>query len=196
MVESTGPRERVRSGGTGSHWFWRGSSAHRVTPLTEKDSRTFPSTLTTIDGKEIDVQQLAKEKNLVVVTLKAPWCRVCHRQLLRLKALWPELEPCRVTFVVLAPGPAHELARVRERTGFDFPFVADENLDIARALQLEMGAGQMVPALFHVLPNLKTRLDSTWTQRRILWRRVIEALLRLHSGITLQRYRFAFVRVS
>jgi len=113
----------------------------------------FPAQLQSIDGQTLDIDKLATEHNLVVITLKATWCPVCQTQLERVKQLLPELRACEVTFVVLAPGPAEELAQIRERTGFEFPFVADEELRIARSLNIAMTEDEILPCMFHVLPD-------------------------------------------
>ena len=124
-------------------------------------SPQFPPRVTDIEGRTLSVDSLATERNLVVVTLKAPWCPVCQEQLMRLKARLPELEACGVSFVVLAPGSPEELAAIRARTGFDFPFVVDEGLEIARSLGLAMTEDQILPAMLQILPN-----------RRIGWRQL------------------------
>jgi peroxiredoxin len=113
----------------------------------------FPSTVVDIDGYVIDIERLADEQNLVVVTLKATWCLVCQRQLVRLRERLPDLERCGVTFVVLAPGPAEELASIRKRTGFEFPFVADEGLAVARSLGLTLSEEEILPCMLQILPG-------------------------------------------
>jgi len=121
-----------------------------------KTAAVFPAkVLTDIEGKAVDVEKLAATHNLVVVTLKATWCPVCQRQLLRLKKILPMLKLCRVTFIVLAPGPAKELAKIKKRTGFDFPFVQDQGLVIARSLGIARNGNQILPCMLHVLPDLK-----------------------------------------
>lgn len=121
-----------------------------------KNTAVFPAkVLIDTDGKVVDIERLANAHNLVVVTLKATWCSVCQRQLLRLKKILPKLKLCRVSFIVLAPGPAKELAKIKERTGFDFPFVEDQGLKIARSLGIARSGDQILPCMFHVLPDLK-----------------------------------------
>lgn len=112
-----------------------------------------PAGLTDIGGREIDVAGLARDRNLVIVTLKAPWCPVCQEQLLRIRRRLPDLEACGVTFLVLAPGPPEQLAAIRKRTGFEFPFVADEGLRIARSLGIAMSEELILPCMLQVLPN-------------------------------------------
>ena len=116
---------------------------------------SFPAQLTDIAGNRIDVQKLAEEKNLVVVTLKATWCPVCRRQLERIQNILPKLKSCNVTFIVLSPGPAEDLAKIKAALGFNYPFVADEDFAVARSLGLERPGNQIVPCMFQVLPNLR-----------------------------------------
>ncbi len=125
------------------------------------DKILFPDFVTDIDGRMIDVGALAGNHNLVVVTLKAPWCSVCQRQLVRIRERLPELESCGVTFLVLAPGTPEELNSIRERTGFRFPFVADNELAIARSLGIALTKSEILPCMLQILPD-----------RRIGWRQL------------------------
>ena len=107
----------------------------------------FPSTVVDTEGERIDVARLAREREIVIVTLKATWCPICREQLVRLKGKLARINTARVAFLVLAPGPVEELREVKDDTGFPYPFIADEDLRIARALGLGMGTDQIVPAL-------------------------------------------------
>lgn len=123
------------------------------TPQEDQAVVRFPAAVVDIDGNSIRIDDLARSHNLVVVTLKAPWCPVCQQQLRRLVALLPKLRQCDVTFVVLSPGPAEELAAIRSRTGFEFPFVADTGLAIARSLGLAMNEDEIYPCMLQILPD-------------------------------------------
>ena len=130
-------------------------------PEKADDVARFPAKLVDIGGNELDVTQLATDHNLVVVTLKATWCPVCQHQLERIRDLLPKLEPCNVTFIVLSPGPAEDLAKIQERIGFRFPFVADADLAVARPLGLDRPGGQIFPCMFQLLKD-----------RRIGWKQL------------------------
>ena len=62
------------------------------------------------------------------------------------------------TFIVLSPGPADELRKVRKRTEFPYPFVEDKGL--AKKLKLQIAADQIQPAIFAV--NKKRKI--AWMQ--------------------------------
>lgn len=113
----------------------------------------FPAELVDIDGQLIDVEELATNDHLVVVTLKATWCPVCQRQLQRLKTLLPQLQRCRVNLIVLSPGPRDELAAIRDRTGLDASFVVDEGLATARSLGIATAENRIFPCMLQILPD-------------------------------------------
>ena len=122
---------------------------------------TLPATLTDVYGKPVDVAALASRHRLVVVTLKEPACPVCRSQLERLRSELPRLLSCGATFVVLAPGPRDALRAVADATGFPYPFVEDRDLALARAADLVLAPGQIVPAI--LVAN--ERREVVWMDR-------------------------------
>jgi peroxiredoxin len=122
---------------------------------------TLPATLTDVWGTPVDVGALASRHRLVVVTLKEPTCPVCRSQLERLRQALPRLRSCGATFVVLAPGPRDALRAVAEETGFPYPFVEDRDLALARAADLVLAPGQIVPAI--LVAN--ERREIVWADR-------------------------------
>jgi peroxiredoxin len=129
--------------------------------LAASEPLRLPATLRTIDGETLDLAALARTKTVIVVTLKATWCPVCQHQLERIRRRLSEFEPCGVTFLVLAPGPASELAEIQSRLDLAFPFVEDTGLKISRSLGLEIGEGQIAPAIL----MLESDLTVGWLQR-------------------------------
>ena len=114
---------------------------------------SFPAQLLDIDGRAVDVSALASAHRLIVVTLKAPWCPVCARQLARLEGLSAALENCGATFLVLSPGPAERIRAVREATGFAIGGVAP--------VAHELAPDQIVPSLLAV----DSERTIVWQQR-------------------------------
>ena len=126
-----------------------------------EQSPVLPPQLVDLEGQTIDLLKLAQKNRLFFVTLKATWCTVCANQLIRLAKLKTRLNNCGATFVVLAPGPRKELKAIKKRTGFPYPFVEDKGLKLARRLDLELGPGQIQPAIFEVSKERKI----VWLQR-------------------------------
>ena len=121
----------------------------------------FPDRLVDISGNEWDVAEMAREDNLVLVTMKRPDCPVCLEQLVRLRERLPELEACGVRFIVLAPGPTRALERARKTSAFPYPFVVDVDLSIAKSLGLARPNGEVFPCMLQILPD-----------RRVGWRQL------------------------
>ena len=115
----------------------------------------FPTLVVAASGEKIDVAQLAKDQRVVVVTLKATWCRVCQELLLRIKKQLDQLEFCSVSFLVLSPGSAAELNAIQQRTAFPYPFIPDKDLEIGAAMRLVLDKEEqtLIPALFILNPN-------------------------------------------
>ncbi len=120
----------------------------------------LPKKLVDIDGQEVDIEKIAQKKKLFFVTLKATWCPVCFNQLLRLKKILPKLKVCGATFVILSSGPRRALKSIQNQTEFPFPFVEDQDLKLARKLNLILASNQMQPVIFAV--NKKREL--VWMQ--------------------------------
>ena len=128
-------------------------SPDAATPRSEEAALLLPRELVDIHGRTVNLRELAKGHQLIVVTMKATWCRVCLQQLERLGRLRRQLEQCGATFIVLSPGPLEKLMEVERRVDFPFPFVEDVDLQVARQLGLELQTDQIVPALFSVDPS-------------------------------------------
>ncbi|MEE2658977.1 MAG: redoxin family protein [Candidatus Latescibacterota bacterium] len=136
----------------------------------------LPASLIDVDGKKVDVAALARAHRLIFITLKASWCPACAEQLVRLGRKVSTLRTCGATFVVLSPGPTQDLARVRDHTGFPYPFVVDENLSLGRQLGLLLAEDQLIPAIFAV--------DA---KRRIAWTRQGRSI-RYYGDQALEKY--------
>ena len=111
---------------------------------------TVPTTLYDIDKNVVDVDQLARRRRLVFVTLKSPSCPVCFSQLLRLNRRQPQWEKCGVTFIVLSPGSQQAIIDLRRRTQFFGIFVEDVDLKLASSLELDINGSYLKPAIFLV----------------------------------------------
>lgn len=121
----------------------------------------FPSRVSGLDGKFIDVRKLAERWKVVVITLKATWCPVCQNQLLRIKKRLEDPASCGVTYLVLSPGPVSDLRAIQKRIGFPYPFIEDKNLSIAKSLGLQMSEAEIFPSIFILGPDLMVQ----WMQR-------------------------------
>ena len=121
----------------------------------------FSELISDIGGNTINLKELTVQKTVAVITMKAPDCPVCQNQILRIMENFDKLSACNVTFLVLAPGPIEKLQTSKELTKFPFPFIIDQNLKIARSLDLLLNETQILPSIL----ILNKKLEVEWAQR-------------------------------
>ena len=121
----------------------------------------FPEIITDIDGNAINLKEFTTRKTVAIITMKAPDCPVCQNQLLRIMQNFDKLSACNVTFLVFAPGPVEKLQKAKELTKFPFPFIVDQDLKIARSLDLIINETQILPSIL----ILNDKLEVEWAQR-------------------------------
>jgi len=107
----------------------------------------FPATVTSSKGNDIDVAALAKAHIMIIITIKATWCPVCQKQLLRIKEQLGDFEKCNASFLVLSPGSNEAVQEVKFNTDFPFPFIPDQNFSIAKKLDLILSPEEIMPAI-------------------------------------------------
>lgn len=117
--------------------------------------KSFPSQLTDISGKKIDIKKLAAQHKLVVITMKSVTCPLCRQLLMKLKHVWPQYKKKNVRFIVISPGPAEVLKKIRMEAGLGIPFVEDVDQKVATSLKLKLKDGEMMPGLLLISEDLK-----------------------------------------
>lgn len=132
------------------------ASPHRVTAQDgdEPQPAHFPPIVIDTDGNRLDVVELATNHHLVLITVRTPDCPVCATQLERVKAILPELEACNVRFLVLLAGPYEGVIALKQSSEFDYPFLADPEMQIVAPLGLAMEWGQLFPGMLEIRPDL------------------------------------------
>ena len=131
------------------------------TILLSEEPLTFPQSVTSVSGDEIDIEKITKSKTVVVVTLKSPNCSVCRNQLERIKRNLGAFETCNMSFLVVCPGSVNEVKTVKKESGFPFPFIADTDLEIGDQIGLVLRDNELYPSIFVLKPNRTIR----WMQK-------------------------------
>ena len=121
----------------------------------------FPESIKDIDGNIINLKEITAKNTVAVITMKSPDCLVCQTQILRIMQNFGKLSACNVTFLILAPGPREKLQETKELTRFPFPFIMDEELKIARSLDLLLNETQILPSIL----ILNEKLEVDWLQK-------------------------------
>ena len=120
----------------------------------------FPETITDIDGNNINLKELVTKKTVAVIMMRAPDCPYCYKQILRIIENFDDFDGCNETFLVLSPEPIEKLRAVKETTQFPFPFIVDNNLTIARSLDLLQSETEILPSIL----ILNDKLEIEWSQ--------------------------------
>ncbi|KAL1920780.1 uncharacterized protein VTP21DRAFT_11415 [Calcarisporiella thermophila] len=147
-------------------------------------SSLFPEQIVDLRGSSINVRELALERCLVVITLKATWCPVCPvlLRLLNISGLFhdkpkefhdpfssnvisiPEdlfrifrhLLRNDAYFIVISPGPRDALLKIQKDCDFErFPFILDEDLSISTRIGLRMSEHEVWPCILAVDHTLR-----------------------------------------
>ena len=121
----------------------------------------FPDSIADIYGNTINLKELTTKGTVAVITMRAPDCPVCQTQIVRIMENFDKLGACNVTFLALAPGPEEKLLQAKELTKFPFPFIVDNELKIARSLDLLLNETQILPSIL----ILNDKLEVEWAQR-------------------------------
>ena len=74
----------------------------------------FHKQINDIEGNSINLEELASQKKVAVITMKSPDCPVCQTQILRIIDNFDKLSACNVPFIVIAPGPIEKLQKTKE----------------------------------------------------------------------------------
>jgi peroxiredoxin len=77
-------------------------SAEQVTPLL--NGLTIPEvTLTTVDNKNVSLQQLVKQQPTILVFYRGGWCPYCNAQLASLRTIAPKLTQLGYQLIAITP---------------------------------------------------------------------------------------------
>lgn len=115
-------------------WYWQ-RGAHPM-PDILKPGRPLPLFLaTTEDGERIDSSSL-EGAPAVILFVRGGWCPFCSSQVKNLTKVYKDIVDLGARLVFVTPKPLETTRRVAEMFDVDFEFWLDEDLAIARALQL------------------------------------------------------------
>ena len=121
----------------------------------------FPESIEDIDDNIINLKEITTKNTVAVITMKSPDCPICQTQILRIMQNFDRLSACNVTFLILAPGSIEKLREAKELTKFPFPFIMDEEIKIARSLDLLLNETQIQPSILILNENLEVE----WLQK-------------------------------
>ncbi|KAG2202166.1 hypothetical protein INT46_005804 [Mucor plumbeus] len=167
--------------------------------------RAFPQMdLLDVRGNRVDVNQLASNFHLILITLKNTTCPACPQllKILNMYGLDPDcheyIDPFThqeftidsdkkrhdAYFLVLCPGTNAQVGQIQEKTPFlDYPFISTEGgaVELVKALKVHLSDTEFMPAMLQVAAN-SLAVDSVYIGRgpgqyfhQYLLKRLVEA---------------------
>lgn len=95
-------------------------------------------TLKNLDGTDVNIQDISKNDQIVIVSLWATWCVPCINELDAISEVWDKWqEETNVTLYAISVDDARSVRRVRPMINgksWDYEFLLDTNNDLRRIL--------------------------------------------------------------
>lgn len=83
-----------------------------------------------IHGKAVDLAEVLRTKQVVLVFYRGSWCPYCNKHLSELQENLPRIEALRGTVIAVSPEKAETVGMVEEKTGATFSVVQDAGYPI------------------------------------------------------------------
>lgn len=98
-------------------------------------------TLTDINGNKVNIKDLSKDSNIIVLDFWATWCIPCKKELNNISAIYGDWKKkYNVKVVAISIDDARNSSRVKafvKGQGWDYDVLLDLNQDLRRALNFE-----------------------------------------------------------
>lgn len=163
-------------------------SAQKICPILI--SSPIPSiTLSSIDGKSIDISDLIEEKPSVIIFYRGGWCPYCNAHLSELGKIEADIIKLGYQIIAISPDAADELYKTQDKNELKYALLSDNGGVLAKAMGIAFEAPKRynkmldkyskgantgylpVPSVFitnkegnivfeYVNPDYKTRLSS------------------------------------
>jgi peroxiredoxin len=105
-------------------------------------AQTLPDvSLTDINGNKVNVRDLAKDSNIIILDFWATWCIPCKQELTNIAAIYDDWKKkYNVKVIAISIDDARNSARVKafvNGQGWTYEVLLDVNQDLRRALNFE-----------------------------------------------------------
>jgi peroxiredoxin len=84
------------------------------------------------NGQEVNLKELRKKGNVVIVFYRGNWCPYCNKHLQKLQDSLSFITARGATLVAITPESNEGIAKTVEKTKAGFPIVYDEGMKIAK----------------------------------------------------------------
>jgi peroxiredoxin len=102
----------------------------------EKGQRAPDAVLRSLDGKEVSLASLHKEKPLVVVFFRGSWCPICTKHTQQLIKVYPELKEKGYEMIGISPDSVESTKANSDKGSIPFALYSDSELNATRGFGL------------------------------------------------------------
>ena len=122
-------------------------------------------TLHTIDGKDVEMSSLWKDKPVIVTFYRGGWCPYCTKALAEWQTRMDDVAEAGATFVAITPEKPTLISKTAKEFDLGYTVLSDGNGDAQRAYLLQFTLDDATIAKYkgYGIDLEKSNVDGTWT---------------------------------
>ncbi|UCX05682.1 peroxiredoxin-like family protein [Shewanella glacialimarina] len=105
-------------------------------------------TLTTVDGKAVNLKELVSQKKTMFFFYRGGWCPFCNVQMGQLQAIEPKLIEMGIQLVGISPDSPEKLQASMTKNKLNYLLLSDEKMAAAQAFGLAFYTSDKVTSLY------------------------------------------------
>ncbi|WP_434928465.1 peroxiredoxin-like family protein [Shewanella sp. HL-SH2] len=118
-------------------------------------------TLTTVEGKAINLKELVSQKNTMFFFYRGGWCPFCNVQMGQLQAIEPKLIEMGIQLVGISPDSPEKLQASMTKNKLNYLLLSDEKMSAAQAFGLAFYTSDKVTNLYQAKLGVSNTLHKT-----------------------------------
>ncbi|MBM7070632.1 AhpC/TSA family protein [Shewanella sp. 202IG2-18] len=115
-------------------------------------------TLQGLDGKPVNLQNLAQQKPTIFFFYRGGWCPFCNMQMGQLQGIQPKLIEMGFQLVGISPDSPEKLRKSMTKNKLDYMLLSDSDNKAAQAFGVAFYTSKKVTARYARVPDLKEKL--------------------------------------
>ena len=102
-----------------------------------KKGAKAPEVMLTIEGKEVALADIYRDKTVVLFFYRGFWCPYCNKHLSKFAERAKELEAKGVALIAVTPETQEGIDKIKKKTGANFTIVTDKEGRILKAFDVD-----------------------------------------------------------
>lgn len=117
-------------------------------------------TLTTVEGKAINLKELASQKKTMFFFYRGGWCPFCNVQMGQLQAIEPKLIEMGIQLVGISPDSPEKLQASMTKNKLNYLLLSDEKMAAAQAFGLAFFTSDKVTSMYQAKLGVSNTLHN------------------------------------